>query len=55
MGYALARQRKLILTAKKGVKIHFDISSYKINFWANLKELRDMVDMDANAIFDAAK
>ena len=55
VGYALARQRKLILTAKKGVKIHFDISSYKINFWANLKELRDMVDMDANAIFEAAK
>ena len=51
LAWGMAHQRPIIVTAKKGTKIHFDVSRYNIRFWENHRELREMVKADAENIF----
>ncbi len=51
LAWALAHQRKVIVTAKRGTKIHFDVSRFSIIFWENLRELRERVRENAIAVY----
>lgn len=55
LAWAMAHQRKIIVTAKKGTKIHFDISRFNIRFWDSQRELRELVKKDAEWIFAELK
>ena len=43
LGWALALKRKVIVTAKKGTRIHFDVSHLAIQFWESNWELEQKV------------
>ena len=51
LAWAMAHQRSVIVTAKKGTKIHFDVSRFNIRFWESQRELREAVKKDAENIF----
>lgn len=55
LAWAMAHQRAIIVTAKKGTKIHFDVSRFNIRFWDSQRELRELVQKDAEAIFSGAR
>ena len=39
LGYAHAKNKNVIITAKEGTKIHFDVSNYTVIFYNNMREL----------------
>lgn len=51
LAWAMAHQRQIIVTAKKGTKIHFDVSRFNIRFWDSQRELRELVRKDTVSIF----
>lgn len=51
LAWAMAHQRPVIVTARKGTKIHFDVSRFNIRFWESQRELKDRVRQDAIAVF----
>src|SRR5262245_49587780 len=51
LSWAMAHKRKIIVTAKKGTKIHFDVSRFTIRFWENQRELRELVKDHAIAVY----
>jgi hypothetical protein len=51
LAWAMAHQRQIVVTAKKGTKIHFDVSRFNIRFWDSQRELRELVRKDAESIF----
>lgn len=51
LAWAMAHQRQIIVTTKKGTKIHFDVSRFNIRFWDSHRELRELVRKDAECIF----
>lgn len=50
LAWAMAHQRPIIVTAKKGTKIHFDVSRFNIRFWESQRELREKVKKDSESI-----
>lgn len=55
LAWAMAHQREIIVTAKKSTKIHFDVSRFNIRLWDSQRELSDLVQKDAAAIFAGQK
>lgn len=51
LAWAMAHQRPVIVTAKKGTKIHFDVSRFNIRFWQSQRELKEQIKKDAIAVF----
>lgn len=51
LAWAMSHQRPIIVTAKRGTKIHFDVSRFNIRFWESQRELREQVSRDAENIF----
>lgn len=51
LAWAMAHQRNVIVTAKKGTKIHFDVSRFNILFWESQRELQQRVTTNAVSIF----
>lgn len=51
LAWAITHQRHIVVTAKKGTKIHFDASHFNIRFWENQRELRAQVKQDTLAVF----
>ncbi len=51
LAWAMAHKRKIIVTAKKGTKIHFDVSQFTIRSWENQRELRELIKEHAIAIY----
>ena len=51
LAWAMAHQRQIVVTAKKGTKIHFDVSRFNIRFWDSQRELRELIRKDAESIF----
>jgi hypothetical protein len=51
LAWAMAHKRKIIVTAKNGTKIHFDVSRFTIRFWENQRELRQVIKDNAMAIY----
>ena len=41
IGYAQALNKRIIYTAKKGTKVHFDVITQNINFYTNISELQN--------------
>ena len=45
LGYAHCYKKNVILTAKTGTTIHFDISNYNVIFYDNMKQLSDKLSV----------
>jgi len=52
LGWALALKRKILVTAKKDTKIHFDVSRFAIQFWESNRELEQKVRENVMAILN---
>lgn len=52
LGWALALKRKVIVTARKGTKVHFDVSQLAIQFWESNRELEQKIKENAEAILN---
>lgn len=51
LAWAMSHKRNIIVTAKEGTKIHFDVSRFTIRFWESHRELKQFVKEDAIAIY----
>jgi hypothetical protein len=43
LGYAHGKDKEVILTAKKGTELHFDIKDYNVIFYDSFKELEERI------------
>ena len=50
LGYAHGIEKKVILTAKKGTKLHFDIKDFNVIFYRNITELSKRLDRRISAL-----
>lgn len=50
VGYAHALGKPVILLAKEGTTRHFDISTYKWNFWIDYKDLKPKFETELKAV-----
>lgn len=50
LAWAIAHKRHVIITAKKGTTIHFDVAGYNVCFWESQRNLKDAVERNAEAI-----
>jgi len=55
LAWALSKKRNVIITAKKGTEIHFDVQNYKINFWKNQTELKKIIEENTEIIIKRVK
>ena len=51
LAWAMAHKRKIIVSAQKGTKIHFDISRFTIRFWESQRELRQIIKDNTMTIY----
>lgn len=49
IGYAHALGKPVIIIAKEGTARHFDISTYKWNFWTDYKDLKPKFETELKA------
>jgi len=50
VGYAHAQGKPVIILAKEGTPRHFDISTYKWNFWEGYKDLKPKLEKELSAV-----
>jgi len=50
VGYAHALRKPIIILAKEGTIRHFDISTYKWNFWTDYRDLKPILEREVDAI-----
>lgn len=55
VGYALALDKELILTCKKGDQVHFDLGHRKVIYWSTELELRDALLPRLTAVAERAR
>ena len=52
VGYAHALGKPVIILAKEGTERHFDISTYKWNYWTDYKDLKPKIEKEINSILN---
>lgn len=52
LGYAHALGKRAIILAKEGTKRHFDISTYKWNYWSDYKDLKIKLEAEIKALLN---
>jgi hypothetical protein len=50
VGYAHALRKAVIILAKKGTPRHFDISTYKWNYWESYTDLKPVLECELRAV-----
>jgi hypothetical protein len=50
VGYAHAQGKPVIILAKNGTSRHFDISTYKWNYWNDYKDLKPLFEKELEAV-----
>ena len=50
VGYAHAQGKPVIILAKDGTNRHFDISTYKWNYWTNYKDLKPKLEKEIESL-----
>lgn len=50
VGYAHALRKPVIILAKQGTNRHFDISTYKWNFWIDYEDLKPKFEREVRAV-----
>jgi len=50
VGYAHALRKPVIILAKEGTTRHFDISTYKWNYWIDYKDLKPKFEAELKAV-----
>jgi hypothetical protein len=48
LGYARAMNKRIIVTAKEGTKLPFDVGHYKTNFYTNMIDLQKIIYEELN-------
>ena len=52
LAWAFSYNRKVIITAKQGTTIHFDVKNWNIRFWENQRELKSYIKDDIKSIIN---
>lgn len=50
IGYAHSRNKPVIIIAKQGTTRHFDISTYKWNYWNNYQDLKILLESEITTL-----
>lgn len=50
LGYAHALRKPVIILARKGTLRHFDISTYKWNYWESYKDLKPLLEQELQGL-----
>jgi hypothetical protein len=50
VGFAQSLSKPVIILAKEGTERHFDISTYKWNYWKTYKDLKPLVDKELSSL-----